>query len=337
MRTDENSILTDEAQSQILCLDRMQFFYELFPYPNRPFFIKPDPKGSYESHAGFAQIIAGNHDLPPGHQINDLKLRDVRTAFAKDKKIALIGCGTDEPLLFRLLHPQNPITGFDLSQRSLLKAHYKIRWHQLKPVRFIPGDASVALKDEGLFDHIQCFGVLHHQPEPEKLLRTIAESLTPDGTLRLMIYSRNGRRLERGIQRKFIGLWERLWPSAQTQSKTAARHIRWTSFKLLCWRICLPFISNGKSNRFGYIGLSSARVADALLHPSDHPLSLREVLTWSSKYGLRLIAHRAKSYELGCLNSHASPQTPIQTLVCEEERGNICSNIVLVFKKVGSV
>jgi SAM-dependent methyltransferase len=341
MRSVENSI-TSEAERAKSFLDRMQFFYELFPYPGRPVFLRPNPNGSLEAHAGFSAIVAQNTPSLSEETVRDLKLRDVRHAFPSKKKIALVGCGTDEPLLFRVLHPHNPIVGFDLSLKSLLRAERKIRWHQLKPVDFEHGDANHSLALSGTFDHIQCFGVLHHQPEPKKLMKTMSNALNPGGTLRLMIYSSNGRRLERGVQKKFLGLWEAK-PSATTNQENTAGamapskgRLMLASFKLSLWRALLPvFARKSLSLRFRYLGLSPARIADAFLHPSDHALSLAETLAWADGNGLQLVYHRAKSYDLGVLCSHSTSNSSLQTLVSEEESGNIASNIILVFKKVG--
>ncbi|MEN9528365.1 MAG: hypothetical protein RI932_238 [Pseudomonadota bacterium] len=340
MRADENSLNNNDAHPTGLFLDRMQFFYELFPYPNRPFFLRPDPKGSLEAHAGYSQILATQEESSFPGNFDDLQLRDVRHAFAVSKRIALVGCGTDEPLLFRALHPHNPIVAIDLSHRSLLRAEKKLRWHRFKPVTLIHGDAEIALKQEGVFDHMQCFGVLHHQPEPQKLLQAMATALAKDGTLRLMIYSSKGRQLERGLQRRFQSFWQSL-NTAIGESNAAPLgtriNLKWVAFKLLLWRMFLPmFGSSVKSKRFRYIGLSRARLADAFLHPSDHPLRLRDTLEWAAQCGLKLVAYKAKSYDLGWLSAQTNPQNSIQTLVDEEERGNISTNIVLVFKKVGN-
>ncbi|MEN9810891.1 MAG: hypothetical protein RLZZ488_2458 [Pseudomonadota bacterium] len=342
MRALEDSI-NSELSTASGFLDRMQFFYELFPYPNRPFFLRPDPEGSIESHAGFARILAEKGASMGAAAIADLHLRDVRHAFANNKKIALVGCGTDEPLLFRLLHPHNPIVGIDLSLKSLRRAQRKIGWHRLRPVRLIHGDACAALGEEGLFSHIQCFGVLHHQPQPQKMMSAMAQSLELDGTLRLMIYSRTGRRLERGLQKKFLSLWGmgQSAPQSDEQSAAIGRFAKYslflTSLKLLLWRMSIPLLARKTlSLRFRYVGFSLARIADAFLHPSDHPLGVNDVLNWAEKEGLQLIAHEAKSYDLGTLSSHSSKPAPVQTLVSEEERGNISSNIVLVFRKVGA-
>lgn len=338
MRDCENTLELSRTERSSGYIDRMQFFYELFPYPNRPFFLKPNPHGSLEAHAGFARLVCQNDR--DAVRLEDVQLRDVRHAFPNSKRIALVGCGTDEPLLFRALHPHNPIVAIDLSHRSLIRAERKIRWHNYKPVTLIHGDAQSALQQNPKFDHIQCFGVLHHQPNPKVFFNTLVDSLEDLGTLRVMIYSSCGRRLERGIQRKFSSCWNSL------QSMEEMNRIRgiinrlrlnWTAFKLLCWRFLLPVISpTTKARRFRYVGLSRARLADAFLHPSDHPLHVRDVLTWADNSGLELVSYKAKSYELGHINSLMTPKFSINTLVEEEERGNISTNIVLVFKKVAS-
>jgi SAM-dependent methyltransferase len=308
-------------------LQKMQIFYELFPYPDRPIFMRPNPNGSIDAHAGACALLAeyGTHLSADAFQ--DLKLRDVRHAFSTKKRIALIGCGTDEPLLFRILHPHNDIVGIDLSLRSIRRAQRKLQWHRLRPVEFVHGEAHSALGAGalGVFDHIQCFGVLHHQPNPRDLLSAMSAALNTNGTLRLMIYSRTGRRLERGIQKKYR-------PLAMSQ-----RAFTLTSLRLFLWRLFLPFFAKKTlSQRFRYIGFSRARIADAFLHPSDHPLSLKDTLRWAEAEGLQLVYHRAKSYERGLICSHANVHSPVQTLIDEEENGNISSNIVLVFKKVGT-
>lgn len=341
MRVVENSVISEVHSAQGF-LDRMQFFYELFPYPNRPLFLRPDPEGSIETHAGYSKILAEKGASLTAEALEDIQLRDVRHAFPKDKKIALVGCGTDEPLLFRVLHPYNPLVGIDLSLKSLERAQRKLNWHRLRPARLIHGDACFALPEEGPFAHIQCFGVLHHQPNPRKMLAAMAQNLEKNGTLRLMIYSRTGRRLERGVQKKFISLWSRVEQKLQGKIEThptrsTAWALSWASLKLFLWRITLPFFApKTLAARFRYIGISRARIADAFLHPSDHPLNLAELLIWASQEGLELVSHRAQSYDLGQLASHSNSPVPIGTLVSEEERGNISSNIVLVFKKVGA-
>ncbi|MEY2987947.1 MAG: hypothetical protein RJB13_1468, partial [Pseudomonadota bacterium] len=327
MRDSENSIELNNVEHLAGCIERMQFFYELFPYPDRPFFLKPNPTGSIEAHAGFAQLISQNSTNPC---LEDIKLRDVRHAFPDQKRIALVGCGTDEPLLFRALHPHNPIVAIDLSHKSLLRAERKIRWHNFKPVTLIHGDAQTALVHSPKFDHVQCFGVLHHQPNPKDFFKTLSNSLEDSGTLRIMIYSSCGRRLERGIQKKFSSCWESLQNCdelGRARQFLKRLQLNWIACKLVGWRLLLPLMgSRPKSLRFKYVKPSRARIADAFLHPSDHALQLKDILTWSSEFGLKVVFYKAKSYELGTINSLTTPKIPLQTLVDEEERGNISTN-----------
>lgn len=338
MRDSENTLEFNNTEPMASCIERMQFFYELFPYPNRPFFLKPKPSGSIEAHAGFAQLIS--HERIDPANLDDVKLRDVRHAFSDQKRIALVGCGTDEPLLFRALHPHNPIVAIDLSHKSLLRAERKIRWHNFKPVTLIHGDAQTALAHSPKFDHIQCFGVLHHQPNPKHFFEVLAESLESSGTLRVMIYSSSGRRLERGIQRKFSSCWQSIQNCDELRGFRQffkSLQLNWIAIQLLVWRVVLPFVSNrSKSMRFKYVKPSRARLADAFLHPSDHALHLKDLLKWADEFGLKVISYKAKSYELGQINSLSTSKISLQTLVDEEERGNISTNIVLVFKKVVS-
>eukprot|EP01090_Pellita_catalonica_P002146 TRINITY_DN11793_c0_g1_i1.p1 TRINITY_DN11793_c0_g1~~TRINITY_DN11793_c0_g1_i1.p1 ORF type:complete len:306 (+),score=49.32 TRINITY_DN11793_c0_g1_i1:158-1075(+) len=64
-------------------------------------------------------------------------------------------------------------------------------------VVLIHGDGetlSKSLKDAGesetSFDLVWSFGVLHHTPQPERIVQEIAKVLKPDGETRLMVYSK---------------------------------------------------------------------------------------------------------------------------------------------------
>ena len=60
----------------------------------------------------------------------------------------------------------------------------------------LPGEFHVRnvhddLSDLGQFDLVYCCGVLHHFPNIELSLENMHKSLTPDGELRLLVYSKN--------------------------------------------------------------------------------------------------------------------------------------------------
>jgi ubiquinone/menaquinone biosynthesis C-methylase UbiE len=81
--------------------------------------------------------------------------------------------------------------GVDLTPKSL----------ELTRERFnvfdVPGRFEVANAEEGLpladdsIDHVYSFGVIHHSPAPEKIIREIYRVLRPGGTLTVMLYNRS--------------------------------------------------------------------------------------------------------------------------------------------------
>jgi ubiquinone/menaquinone biosynthesis C-methylase UbiE len=61
----------------------------------------------------------------------------------------------------------------------------------------VPGSFAVANAEDRLpfpddsFDHVYSFGVIHHSPAPERILREINRVLRPRGTVTVMLYNRN--------------------------------------------------------------------------------------------------------------------------------------------------
>ena len=110
---------------------------------------------------------------------------NIENSVCTSENIALVDSGTDEPLLFRKLHPKNKIYSFDLSRRSLMKGRIKLflddfvknifflNLFRLKNV-FVLGDASSKLfKFWNYFSYIQWFGVLHHKPKAEEMVQSM--------------------------------------------------------------------------------------------------------------------------------------------------------------------
>jgi SAM-dependent methyltransferase len=334
-------------------LVRMREFYNRFPYPGRPLFLFPKWRELWLSHAGFAVLCCKRPAValelwrrargvwrPGVADAGAAELEQKEEPFCKverewagDKRILLVGCGTDEPLLFRLLHRRNPLVGIDLSRRSLARARARFRLYRiahpgvaLEPMAFREGDAVALLSGGTLgdFHFIQCFGVLHHQPDARPLLEAMGRSLVPGGVLRLMIYAHHGRRLERRLQRRFVSRDE------------AEKRSVLQSWRLWVWHLG-GFIGLHRRlfRRFGYLGLSRRAVADALLHPSDPGLPLEHLLALCAEVGLTCRFCEAKIWKEGWVAAAGECSAFLTGLVAADRRCDIVSNIVLVLQKNG--
>lgn len=357
MRRDKGKEMLDENTNRYK-IEQMRQFYEIFPYPGRSFFITPYLGSQMSAHGAFAEMMNENQVLAAqtifskslrarykkNFNVKEI-LSEMEKVFPNTKKILLIGCGTDEPLLFRMLHPRHDIVCIDLSKKNIKIAKKKLFFHSLRSyfkfirakkgkTEFIVGDANVILKEKfiGQFDYIQCFGVLHHQPNPEVLLAGMAERLAVGGTLRMMIYSYYGRGLERKIQKKYNYVWQNI--SKINKFKLL---IFYNFFLLRIWQF-FNFMGLKKSTylRFKYLGLNAKFVADAFMHPSDPGLCLDNILPMAEKYSLKLIYCQAKIESQGIVCGFQEPLQVWEKILDADKENNLVSNPVLIFTKVNS-
>ena len=82
-------------------------------------------------------------------------------------------------------------TGIDLTPNAIEMARERFQLFGV-PGRFEVANAEdrIPFPDE-TFDHVYSFGVIHHSPVPEKIVREIYRVLRPGGTLTVMLYNRN--------------------------------------------------------------------------------------------------------------------------------------------------
>lgn len=322
-----------------LKIEQMRRFYEIFPYPNRAFFITPYLESQVQVHGAFSKLLAEN-------QIQGAKSikynQNLENVFPLSNRILLVGCGTDEPLLFRMLHPQHEIVCLDLSKKNIKIARKKLFFRSIlgyfkfirakyRKTEFIVGDANEILKQKciGQFNYIQCFGVVHHQPNPEALISSMSERLALGGTLRMMVYSYYGRALERKIQKKYNALWNNL-----SKVKRFKLIVFYNFFLLRIWQF-FNFFGFKKSTylRFKYLRLNSKIVADALMHPSDPGLCLEDIIPMCQRNHLSLIYCQAKIEAQGLVCGYENPMETWNNIVDADKKRNLLSNPILILKK----
>jgi ubiquinone/menaquinone biosynthesis C-methylase UbiE len=106
------------------------------------------------------------------------------------KKVLEIGCGLGgESINFARAGAE--VTAFDLSEKSLELAKKRAEVFGLTDkIKFYQGNAERLCEIVPIeqYDLIWSFGVIHHSPHPEKIIKSIKPFMGPETELRIMLY-----------------------------------------------------------------------------------------------------------------------------------------------------
>jgi 2-polyprenyl-3-methyl-5-hydroxy-6-metoxy-1,4-benzoquinol methylase len=108
------------------------------------------------------------------------------------KKVLEIGCGLGTDTINFARHGAQ-VTAVDLTERSLELARQRAKVFGLEDrIRFIQANAealSASVPVEA-YDLVYSFGVIHHTPHPGRVLDEIRKYVTPQSTVKVMVYNR---------------------------------------------------------------------------------------------------------------------------------------------------
>ena len=111
----------------------------------------------------------------------------------RGKRVLEIGCGIGTDTINFARHGA-AVTAVDLSEKSLAVARQRAEVFGLSDrVNFVRADAEEldrALHSAASYDLVYSFGVIHHTPNPDRVLEQIRKQLKPGGELRVMVYNR---------------------------------------------------------------------------------------------------------------------------------------------------
>ena len=142
-------------------------------------------------------------------------------------RVLIAGCGTGRQALSAATRYQAEVVGIDLSQTSLSYAEgFRLR-DSLNNLTFQQSDLLDLGESTGLYDLIECTGVLHHLADPQEGLRALLARLRPGGALRLGLYSRVARRSVAAARQVLaeVGLTaDQLIEARQTLLRLAPKH-----------------------------------------------------------------------------------------------------------------
>ena len=107
----------------------------------------------------------------------------------KGKKVLEVGCGMATEGINFVKHGAE-YTGTDLSEESLELAKKRFGVYN-KEGKFYAGNSEelTSFVPVETYDLIYSFGVIHHSPQPEKIISEIKKYMNKDSTLKIMLYA----------------------------------------------------------------------------------------------------------------------------------------------------
>ncbi|MFN4065841.1 MAG: class I SAM-dependent methyltransferase [Thermosynechococcus sp.] len=111
-----------------------------------------------------------------------------------DVAILDAGCGTGVGTEYLAhLNPQAKITALDLSEGALEIARERCRRSGATNVQFHHLSLEDVAQLGQTFQMINCVGVLHHLPDPQRGIQALADVLAPGGIFHIFVYGERGR------------------------------------------------------------------------------------------------------------------------------------------------
>lgn len=252
-------------------VDVVRAQYEALPYPAR------DPRDEA------ARLITGtpSHILEINHYLFAGRLNLTRPFRA-----LVAGGGTGDACIMlaqQLADRRCPgeVVYLDLSAASREVCEARAEARGLRNIQFLTGSLlDLPTMNLGLFDYIDCTGVLHHLPDPSVGMQVLSSVLQPEGGIGVMLYGQYGRsgvyplqELLRTIAPPSMALEDRI--------AMAKRLIRFLPTTNLFRRN--PYLND-------HVTGGDAGLYDLLLHSCDRAYTVPEIGTLAADAGLRIVA-----------------------------------------------
>ncbi|MGX0878597.1 SAM-dependent methyltransferase [Roseovarius sp. MBR-154] len=271
--------------------------YEAYPYPAR------DPAEER------TRLITGS----PSHllEVDHFVFGGARD-WSQPLRVLVAGGGTGDALIQLAQQVKDAgrvaeITYLDLSTASRAIAEERARVRGLSGIRFVTGSLLEA-EDRGVFDYIDCCGVLHHLPDPAEGFRALLAALAPGGGMGFMVYAPYGRTGVYPLQEAFGTLFAGMAPAARLK---AARKIV----------AGLPEGHPFRANiNLGDHKDSDAGFYDLLLHSQDRAFDVMSLCDMLEATGWHLTGFTMPAlYDLGRLTEVPEHLSPVERMALAEK------------------
>jgi SAM-dependent methyltransferase len=245
--------------------------YEAMPYPPRD----PADEAKRLVIGSPSHVLEINHYLYAGR-------RDFRQPF----RALIAGGGTGDACIMLAQQLQDlkcpaEVVYLDISEASRAIAEARAKARGLRNVRFHTASLlDLPSLDLGVFDYIDCTGVLHHLADPQAGLNTLAGALAPEAGMGLMLYGEYGRSGVYPMQEMLRTLVP-VGTDPAERLATAKRLIRF-----------LPPTNLFRRNTFlnDHLSGNDAALYDLLLHSQDRAYTVPQIVEMTRQAGLRLVA-----------------------------------------------
>jgi 2-polyprenyl-3-methyl-5-hydroxy-6-metoxy-1,4-benzoquinol methylase len=190
-----------------------------------------------------------------------------------DREILVAGCGTSQAARYALREPDAHVTAIDISQTSLRHTRDLQRKYGLQNLDLYRLRIEQVGELGKTFDQIVCTGVLHHLPDPDIGLRSLRNTLAPNGAMHLMVYATYGRAGIYMMQEycRLLGV---------DTSKTELRDLG-----TVIGTLSVDHPISGVAGRAKDFRRPDA-LADALLHPQDRAYTVPQLYVWLERCGV---------------------------------------------------
>lgn len=110
----------------------------------------------------------------------------------RGKRVLEIGCGIGTDTM-NFARAGAEVSAVDLSEKSLEIARYRAGVHGLSNIRFHHGNAEelTSFLPVEPYDLVYSFGVIHHTPQPERVIEQLQRYCLPGTVLKVMVYHRH--------------------------------------------------------------------------------------------------------------------------------------------------
>ena len=202
-----------------------------------------------------------------------------KTLFDPNTPMLVAGCGTGhQPIIQAKRFPGSRITAIDISRRSLAYAKIKANELNIRNVDFYQADILELPDTLGMFDYIECCGVLHHMEDPKKGWKKLVGRLNQSGIMKIALYSATARKAITDERETIENL------GLSPTSESIRRH-RQTMFQKATFQ-------KGASNNAiissdNFFSLSECR--DLLFHRQEHCFSWRDIQQCCEELGLEFL------------------------------------------------